>query len=485
MESFLEGKGWLTRFQIDEIREGRGDRLTFNGYQLVEKLADLPSGAVYKATHPALLEAVTFQWLDPAWLEPADRIHDFLHRAQSVSSISHPHLLNILDAGLAHGTLFIVSESIDSTDLGHLVSEMGAVPVPLACEYTRQAAVGLQAVHKRGLAHGDFSPSRMLLFPVTRKVKPNGSPKSVSIRPSPSATLKVSDAGQIPIRPAVAEIAPDQSSHLGAVGYMAPERVNRSGYDPRQDVYSLGASLYFLLSGRSPLQSTNPSDALLELQRSEPTGIETLRTDVPPGLAQLIQRMLSKDPQRRPADAGEVAAAVQRYCTLATSPTNPAPIPTAIETLTHPVPMLNKANSMATDPEPLPMAEELPGLEPLPESVTDSQVYSPRNPAPYVELLPEVEHHDPFGGHQDDGPSERQPRPEHEKMSSTKAVVLIILAIALHLAAYVMLAWYIKFWPFNASEQTTPENKTEHKTPVKKKRGHSTSALEWRGEMMR
>ncbi len=482
VERFLEGKGWLTRFQIDEVRQGRGAQLVFNGYTLVEKIEDHPGGVVYKAKHPALLEPVAFKWLNAAWLEPSDRVGDFLQRAQNVSLVSHQHLMNVLDAGQSGGKLFLVCEYVDSTDLGRLVNDMGAVPVALACEYIRQATLGLQALHERQLAHGDFSPYRMLLWPVVRKAGGNGSRKAGSVRPGPGAMLKVAEVGQIPLRPALSEMTFGDTAKMGAIDFMAPERVSRSGHDVRGDVYSVGASLYYLLAARPPFNSTTPAETLSNLQNAEPVRIDSLRNDLPPALADLIHRMLAKDPHRRPANAGEVAAVLQQYCALSTPAPKPArqPIPTASETLSLPQLMVNQTGqASALEEDALPIAEALPDVEPLPDTVRDSQVYSPRNPAPVVESHEEPEHHDPFGGHHDDYESSEPRRPKKESADAGKSMLLIGMGICLHLSAVLLILWYLEIWPFNKAEvPPPPETKHEEKPPKKPKK--QTSALEGR-----
>ena len=166
---FLQDKGWLTRFQIDEIREGRGSTLTFSGYRLLERLPDLPSGPAYRAFHPGLQKAFVLRWINREWVEPADNLQAWAARAQAASLLINPHTLGLLDAGVVDDRPFVVQEIIDGADLETLVREMGALPVMLACEYTRQTALALKAGAERGIFHGDLSPARMFLTPVVRR----------------------------------------------------------------------------------------------------------------------------------------------------------------------------------------------------------------------------------------------------------------------------------------------------------------------------
>jgi serine/threonine protein kinase len=471
---FLEGNGWLTRYQIAEIREGRGHALTFAGYRLLERLPDAPGGSEFKAFHPALQQAVVVRWVSPDWLAPADEPKAYIERAQKASLVSHRNIVNTLDAGFVGETAFIVRELVDGAELGGLVNEMGALPVPLACAYARQAAEALQAAHERGVCHGDFAPEHMLLTPVIRKPGVNGSGRAVGIRPAPGAAVKVAELGLVPRRPPLGELSFGQSHLLGSVAYAAPERLTAAGPDVPGDLYSLGAALYFLLAARSPLPAKTPADALLQLQQAEPVPIEALRNDLPPAVADLIRRLLTKDPAGRPASAAEVIAELQPHGTPGISPTKPAAatsaVPVAHETGTVP----NALPSVMTRAPHLPDDDALhqPTVEPLPDDARDSQVVTPR--APRVEPLPEDDHHDPFGVHHGGAGDSSSAVPLRRREAPKKGGwSLLIFAVLLHVIAIGVLIAYIgNFWPFEqASSTSEDEPKTEkQETPKKVKK---------------
>ena len=446
---FLEGNGWLTRYQIEEIREGRGTTLTFSGYRLLERLADFPSGPAYRAFHPALQKPVVLRWLNREWVEPSDNLPAYLERAQAASLLAHPHILSVLDAGLIGDRPFIVQELVDGADLALLVNEMGALPVPLACEYIRQAATALQAGADRGVFHGDLSPSRLLLTPVIRKPGVNGTGQTVSIRPAPGASVKVAELGLIPERPPLGEISVMHTSLLGEYAFAAPERLTRSVRDASSDIWSLGASLYFLLAGRPPFPATSVVDSLQQLQQADPMRVDLLRNDVPPVLADFIQRMLSRDPMQRPERAGTVAEFVVPFCAFGPTPVArpiaPAGVPLASETGTIP------------NAKPVGNAEALPHVEPLPEGTSDSGVVSPRSWTP-ERLSLDVEPHDPFAVHHG---TDSRPMPPRKPAKGGKS--WIILAILLHVIPLTILGLYLTdTWPFGrpvSSSTTGEENK--------------------------
>src|SRR5204862_7858862 len=124
----------------------------------------------------------------------------------------NPHLVTILDAGTADDGPFVVQELVDGCDLDQLVNEMGALPVELASEYTRQAALALRAAHERGVTHGDVSPHALLLTPVKRIAGSNG---HLSIRPLPGAMVKLAGLSLTPLRPPVGDLTYGQSDRLG------------------------------------------------------------------------------------------------------------------------------------------------------------------------------------------------------------------------------------------------------------------------------
>jgi len=417
---FLETQGWLTRFQIDEIRQGRGQALTFANYPILERMADVPSGKMFKVAHPTTRQPLILRTIRPDWLQPADEMRGYLDRARVVCQISHPNLLNLVDANLAGENGYVVHEFVEGAYLRYFVTEMGAMPYHLACDYIRESAIALHAGHERGIYHGDLSPASMVLHPVIRKMGANGNPQG-SARPAPGATIKLTDLGLTPRRPPASQVSLTQSQFLGAVHFMAPERVNSATQDVRGDIYSLGASLYFLLAARPPHPAVSAMDALLQLQQQLPSRINTLRKDINPGLADLIHRMLSKDPMARPSSAASIVQYLQPFCQIQSG----GP-PTAM-------PMAG-----IVVPDAVPLADAvMPSYEPLPENTSDSQVYGATG------------HLSGFDGEEPDmfadAPGDEAPRPRRvrEESSGGNSVLLIILAVALHVGAIGVLIGYV------------------------------------------
>lgn len=448
---FLQDKGWLTRFQIDEIREGRGLALTFSGYRLLERLPDLPSGPAFRAFHPGLQKAFVLRWINREWIEPADNLHEWVARAQTASLLIHSHTLGLLDAGVVDDRPFVVQELIDGADLETLVREMGALPVMLACEYTRQTALALKAGAERGIFHGDLSPARMILTPLVRKPGANGDGQPTT-RPAPGATVKLAELGLIPLRPPL-------KTAVGQCAFAAPERLAQSARDAQADLWSLGACLYFMLSGRPPFSGASSADLLQQLQSAEPIKIDLLRSDVPAPLAEFVHRLLSRDPAKRPASAELVSLFLSPYCQYGPAPVAQpiaaAGIPLASETGT-----VAKAKSDSVPEAQFPFAEPLPHIEPLPAGTSDSNVYSPNSGTSEPMPLPDEhhEHHDHFGDHH--GFDALPPRKEvAAKRSSPQAIVKIItLVILLFILPWgVAILYFTDTWPFDRPVSSTSQ----------------------------
>jgi eukaryotic-like serine/threonine-protein kinase len=470
LAGYAQAQGWLTEYQVRELQEGRGDRLAFNGYRIVDKLAESPAGVTYKALHPALMQPVSLRMVRPDWLAPSDTTAEYVARTRAASLVQSPHLANVLDAGTDGGAPFVVQEYVDGCDLFHLVNEMGALPVGLACEYTRQAALALKTAHDKGVAHGDVSPHTLLLTPVKRVPGSNG---HVSIRPRPGATVKLADLALTPVRPPVGELTYGESDRLGAVAFYPPERLTRPDRDPTGDLYGLGATLYYLLTSRPPFAGNTPLEVMLNLQQAEPTPVEALRSDVPPAVADLVRRLLLRDPAYRPG-INEVIETLLAYAEPSAMPGANAPdVPLANETFTQSA--IPSAVPVARDLDAPPTEDDEPYAEPIPdEPAADAGAQ------PTVEPLPEVQPLDEHDGHGDQDPfghsalgtgTTRAPRPRTKATKNN--MVWIIAGLCLHLTAVILLIGWLTNWFSFSSKTEDPPPKVEKKddtTPVKKKK---------------
>ena len=337
---YLLARGVLTQFQAEAIREGRGQELNFAGYPIIDSLGPCPGGTAYRALHPSLRTPLVLRKLDPASFAPADDANAVVERARTFGTLTHTNILPVLDAGIYQGHPYAVLDlPPDAADLGALLKEVGgAMPAFLAAEYGWSIASVLRAIHERGGWHGEVRPGLLLVGPVTTKANADG---TLRRRPAPNATVKLAETGLIPRRPPVVPMAqavgPEESYAVpmaesaapaplpGAdvLPYLPPERIDAGTYDPRGDIYGLGASLYLLLAGRPPFSAESPEALMNKIRSAEPVPLTTLRPDVPAALAAVVMRMLAKKPNDRPQTAADVCEALAPFCRPGSLPTAP------------------------------------------------------------------------------------------------------------------------------------------------------------------
>jgi serine/threonine protein kinase len=262
-------------------------------YEVLRELGAGGMGRVFQARHRLMDRVVALKVLRGSWLGRPGAVARFRHEIRALARLDHPHIVRAHDADRAGGLHFLVMEYVAGTDLGRRVREHGPLPVSEACDCVRQAAAGLQHAHEHGVIHRDVKPPNLIL--------------------TPGGRVKVLDLGLALFAPD----GPEAGPVAGTADYMAPEQWDPDGaVDGRADVYGLGCTLYFLLTGRPPFDG--PGFTTREQKRQAHAGVppppvRSLRPDVPAGLAEALDRMLAKDPAARYASPGEAAEALRPF----------------------------------------------------------------------------------------------------------------------------------------------------------------------------
>jgi serine/threonine-protein kinase len=291
----LMQRDWLTPYQINQLSQGRGADLVLGNYVLLTRLGEGGMGQVFKARHRKLGKVVALKILRKDRLAGAEAVRRFYHEIRAASRLVHPNIVHAEDADEIDGAQFFAMEFVEGTDLAKLVKQQGPLPVDRACDYVRQAALGLQHAHERGLVHRDIKPANLLLAR-------NGVVKLLDL--GLARRESVDDNSQ-------STALTQEGSVLGTPDYIAPEQALRaSSVDIRADLYSLGCSLFFLLTGQPPFPGGTLTEKLLRHQLDPPPPLAQVRPDAPPHVAAVIERLLAKRPDDRFQTPAEMVAAL-------------------------------------------------------------------------------------------------------------------------------------------------------------------------------
>jgi serine/threonine protein kinase len=295
-QEYQELENWLLGLSEDPGR----DRLTaLRDYELLEKVGEGGMGVVYKARHTKMDRLVAIKLLSRKCLRDPQAIARFERETRTVGLLDHPHIVRAFDAGEASERHFLVLEYLDGKNMSEVVAQHGLLSVANASEIIRQAALGLQHAHRKGLIHRDLKPSNLML------VRPG------SDSHDHAAKVKILDYGLSQLVTTASDqitgSLTDTGQIMGTLEYMAPEQCEGSrDITPQADLYSLGATFYKLLTGRSPYPRED-YDTYGKLYRARmtdtPKPVQSVRSEIPDGLAALVDQLLSVTPTSRPSAA--------------------------------------------------------------------------------------------------------------------------------------------------------------------------------------
>jgi serine/threonine protein kinase/Leucine-rich repeat (LRR) protein len=287
-------RGWLTPYQINQLFQGRGAGLALGPYVLLERLGAGGMGQVFKARQQKLDRVVALKVIRKERLTHPDAGRRFLREIRAAAQLSHPNIVLALDADDVAGTPVLVMEYVEGgIDLARLVRQAGPLPVEQACDYLRQAALGLQHAHERGLIHRDIKPSNLLLDRQGR--------------------IKLLDLGLARLQEASdgddSGTLTREGVVMGTPDFIAPEQARDSrSAEARSDLYSLGCTFYYLLTGQVPFPGGTVMSKLIQHHQEEPVAVEQLRPDVPAEVGAVVRKLMAKAPEDRFQTAAELVA---------------------------------------------------------------------------------------------------------------------------------------------------------------------------------
>ena len=292
-------RDWITPYQANQLLNGKGQELVLGSYILLERLGEGGMGQVFKARHRNLGRISAIKLIRKERLASPDAVRRFQREVRSAAALAHPNIVLAYDADEIAGTHLLVMEYIEGAiDLAKLVKKNGPLSVDKACDYIRQAALGLQHAYERGMVHRDIKPANLLLTTDGKLVKVLDMGLARLDQPSEEEDDKSSTMTQ-------------EGAVMGTPDYIAPEQaLDTHTVDIRADLYSLGCAFYYLLTGRVPFPGGTLLQKLNKHQNEEPLRVEKLRPEVPPEVAKVVRTLMAKKPQDRYQTPAEVATAL-------------------------------------------------------------------------------------------------------------------------------------------------------------------------------
>lgn len=293
---WLVRDGLLTYFQAEQILQGKYKRFTIGKYKVLEKLGVGGMGQVFLCEHKMMRRRVAVKVLPLASSQEEAARERFYREARAVAALDHPNIVRAYDVDQDESLHFLVMEFVDGTNLHDLIKKHGVLAVDRACHYIYAAAAGLQYANSMGIVHRDIKPGNLLV--------------------DRTGVVKVLDMG-------LAKFFKDEDESLtrkhdenvlGTADYLAPEQaIDSHNVDIRADIYSLGGTFYYLLTGSAPFPEGNIAQKLMMHQSREPKPISLIRPEVPDGVIEIIDVMMKKNREDRYASPADLMTALAPY----------------------------------------------------------------------------------------------------------------------------------------------------------------------------
>jgi eukaryotic-like serine/threonine-protein kinase len=275
-----------------------------NRYELEQKIGEGGMARVYRGRDGRLNRRVAVKVLHPHHASDVGFLQRFHHEAQAAANLHHPNIVDVYDVGQDDGVHYIVMEYVEGSDLKSLILRNGALPPEQAVPIAIAVAEGLEAAHRLGMVHRDVKPQNIIV--------------------GPAGQVKITDFGIA--KSSLSTAMTETGVTFGTADYISPEQAQGLQATARSDVYSLGVTLYEMLTGRLPFTGDSSVAVAMQHVSSEPPPPRMLNARIPLQLEALVLRALAKRPEERPASAREFARLLRSYQTVGEQETLVRPV---------------------------------------------------------------------------------------------------------------------------------------------------------------
>ncbi len=281
----LVADGRITKYQADKFLAGQAGDITFGDYVVLEELGRGGMGTVLLANHRRMDRKVAIKILAASMLDSEAAVSRFYQEVKVAAKLTHPNIVHAYDAGEHHGFHYLVMEYVEGHDLGRVQEQLGPIPIGLALDYIIQAAQGLEYAHSKGVVHRDVKPANLLL--------------------DHEGAVKILDMGLARIGGMFGD---DGDSHqltttgqmMGTVDYMSPEQAEDTRQaDHRSDIYSLGCTLYRLLTAEAPFARETIVKTILAHREAPPPPLADTTNPALRPVERVFKKMVAKNPEDR------------------------------------------------------------------------------------------------------------------------------------------------------------------------------------------
>lgn len=301
-------RGLLTKFQAEMLLAGRTGGFQLGQYRILDQLGQGGMGRVFKAIHQTMNRVVALKVVTSQLVKTEHGRQLFMREVRAAARLMHPNIVTAYDANQIGDRHYMVMEFVDGPNLEQLVREKGPLPVGQACDMIRQAASGLQFALENHMVHRDIKPANLLVQ------RAGGSARDSQ------CVVKILDFGLARLHqrpedePGSNTILTKENMIMGTPDYLSPEQArDLHQVDIRSDLYSLGCTFHFLLTGQVPFPEGSTLEKLVRHRTEEATPVEYIRPDIPQPVAAIIRRLMAKQPAERFQTPAELAGALTPF----------------------------------------------------------------------------------------------------------------------------------------------------------------------------